>query len=828
MSNNNITLTIFNTTGLHRQGTNMILPHIPSTHLLFLVETWLLTPNRYYTSWQQYHVYGKRPTPTSKRGHLGISLLINPQCPFYVHFLPNTSSTFPLYHLSCIVANTLIHCVYLPPNDTFTDEMAMAVLDSLPLFYPNTTNTIICGDFNARFGSLTGDRISNARGALIQQWMEGHNIQLWNATLTYGQPTFLRWSGSSIIDLYMSTHPCTNSSMHIHNLSLDSDHKMIDFSFTPPSEPPNTPPQHLPSRQLWNLNKLKDSNTLQQYNTTFMNNMELLNKDIEQCYNNIQCSTILPPTLRTTIENITTCFYTNLYNTMDSILGRAIPGQKQRDDFWTSELQHLVDKREHYYQKWRRALGMNKLTWRLRHQEARAKVRRALKKRSRETWRTFCKKLEQEEYTKTTAIIKKIRQRRTLQHTYSHPGGPQTAANKMAQHLESVYDGHLITTSPQPPTREIPSTSSAHQLPDSIITSENITAALECLPKKKAPGIDHLRSEMLKPLISVLTPFLYKLFYLCWISSYTPESWRIAQVVPIHKKGPPDNPANFRPISLTSILRKVFEYCLQQPLEIHSPSLDISQGGFRTERSSLDQVLCLQEICRLHKACNNNLPCTLGFLDVMQAYDSVDRSIIWNLLQAHHTPPLLISLLQNLFDDVYIEVVISNTNSYRFSPTTGVLQGSILSPFLYSLYINSLPALLRTTEQPPRSPSRTPYTTTTLDHHNEDSQPSIITSQRRRGRPSTASLTQSLPSIQCLLYADDVVVISTPQKMQEILQLCEQHSYDLGYRWNPKKCVIVQPPNNENTYTLYDTQIPTQSSFIYLGIPINYCDIWLF
>ncbi|KAI7851205.1 hypothetical protein BDC45DRAFT_572294 [Circinella umbellata] len=58
--------------------------------------------------------------------------------------------------------------------------------------------------------------------------------------------------------------------------------------------------------------------------------------------------------------------------------------------------------------------------------------------------------------------------------------------------------------------------------------------------------------------------------------------------------------------------------------------------------------------------------------------------------------------------------------------------------------------------------------------------------------------------------------------MQEILQLCEQHSYNLGYRWNPKKCVIVQPPNNENTYTLYDTQIPTQSSFIYLGIPINY------
>ncbi|KAI7850413.1 hypothetical protein BDC45DRAFT_572906 [Circinella umbellata] len=123
---------------------------------------------------------------------------------------------------------------------------------------------------------------------------------------------------------------------------------MIDFSFTPPTAPPNTSQQHSTPRQLWNLNKLKDSNIVHQYHTTFMKNMEPLNKDIEQLHNNIQNSTILSPTLPTTIENITTCLYTNLYNTMDSILGRTITGQKQRDKFWTSELQHLVDKRERY------------------------------------------------------------------------------------------------------------------------------------------------------------------------------------------------------------------------------------------------------------------------------------------------------------------------------------------------------------------------------------------------------------------------------------------------------------------------------------------------
>ncbi|KAI9245247.1 hypothetical protein BDA99DRAFT_528368, partial [Phascolomyces articulosus] len=68
MSNNNITLTIFNTTGLNRQAINSILSFTPSTHLLFLTETWLLSPNRYPTNWKQYHEYGDRPTSTSRRG----------------------------------------------------------------------------------------------------------------------------------------------------------------------------------------------------------------------------------------------------------------------------------------------------------------------------------------------------------------------------------------------------------------------------------------------------------------------------------------------------------------------------------------------------------------------------------------------------------------------------------------------------------------------------------------------------------------------------------------------------------------------------------------
>ena len=108
------------------------------------------------------------------------------------------------------------------------------------------------------------------------------------------------------------------------------------------------------------------------------------------------------------------------------------------------------------------------------------------------------------------------------------------------------------------------------------------------------------------------------------------------------------------------------------------------------------------------------------------------------------------------------------------------------------------------------------------NHEDNDFQPTIIPRQQRhREQRSTSDITNPLPNIQCLLYADDAVLISTANNMQNLLNLCQQHSFDLGYRWNPIKCAIVQPDNAEHIYHLYETPIPNQTSFTYLGVPIN-------
>ncbi|KAG1139476.1 hypothetical protein G6F38_009802 [Rhizopus arrhizus] len=145
-----------------------------------------------------------------------------------------------------------------------------------------------------------------------------------------------------------------------------------------------------------------------------------------------------------------------------------------------------------------------------------------------------------------------------------------------------------------------------------------------------------------------------------------------------------------------------------------------------------------------------------------------------------------ISLLRNLFDDVQIEVLLSNATSRRFRPNTGVLQGSILSPYLYSVYINQLPAQIRP-----------------------------------QAFPSSSLPLEMIPSLNCLLYADDVVLIAERSNLVDLLRKCENHSIQMGYKWNSSKCVILDSSTDPITYTLYDQPLSRETTFAYLGVPFK-------
>ncbi|CDH56231.1 predicted protein [Lichtheimia corymbifera JMRC:FSU:9682] len=115
-------------------------------------------------------------------------------------------------------------------------------------------------------------------------------------------------------------------------------------------------------------------------------------------------------------------------------------------------------------------------------------MRSLIASRKRETWKQFCEKLAKDDFGRTTATIKRIRQRRMTSHTFTHPNGATAAANTMANHLKTVYAGSsLPTLRPSPPPLE-PGPHNIDHHPFSVL---EVKEAIEHAARRKAPGVDH-------------------------------------------------------------------------------------------------------------------------------------------------------------------------------------------------------------------------------------------------------------------------------------------------------------------------------------------------
>ncbi|OAD68345.1 hypothetical protein PHYBLDRAFT_188715 [Phycomyces blakesleeanus NRRL 1555(-)] len=161
------------------------------------------------------------------RGSMVVSILISPHCPYAVTQISMPSK----YALAVKIGSLRIVCLYLPP--TMPTHDVLYVLSSIPL----THDTILCGDFNVRLGSVTGDYASNSHGLALCSWIEERSLSVVNADFTPCIPTYISFRNnyeiSSIIDLFITNMSLINPSLHVAtDLSLGSDHRLLSLSFT--------------------------------------------------------------------------------------------------------------------------------------------------------------------------------------------------------------------------------------------------------------------------------------------------------------------------------------------------------------------------------------------------------------------------------------------------------------------------------------------------------------------------------------------------------------------------------------------------------------------
>ena len=222
---------------------------------------------------------------------------------------------------------------------------------------------------------------------------------------------------------------------------------------------------------------------------------------------------------------------------------------------------------------------------------------------------------------------------------------------------------------------------------------EEINQLISELNEKTAVRKNDIEIKYYKIAKSVISPIISKMINKCISQGSFPNCLKIAQVIPVYKKGSKTNCSNYRPISLLSPLSKIFEKIISSRLYNYIEKkqlLSDCQFGFRPNYST---SLAISNICNniLLNKDKGFYTCSI-FLDLSKAFDTVDHALLINKLKNCYgirgTP---LCLLNNYLSNRLQYTCINSTISSLESITCGVPQGSVLGPLLFSLYVNDMP-----------------------------------------------------------------------------------------------------------------------------------------
>lgn len=255
----------------------------------------------------------------------------------------------------------------------------------------------------------------------------------------------------------------------------------------------------------------------------------------------------------------------------------------------------------------------------------------------------------------------------------------------MEEQLEQTIEHFAQNLQNEPPIAEVP-----------LTTPKEIKKTTKRLKSNKSPGPDGVTSDDLKHLTRKPLSLLTRIFNSCLQYQYFPNTWKEAKIISLHKQGKnPLFPQNYRPISLLSQTGKVFERIILAriitTLQTHN-TIRNEQFGFRPGHSAPLQALRITETITKHF---NRKGITVAvFFDVQKAFDSVwHEALLYKMSTATPIARYLIKLIASFLAGRTFHTYVERCKSTIRQIEAGVPQGSVLSPTLYSIYINDLPII---------------------------------------------------------------------------------------------------------------------------------------
>ena len=197
--------------------------------------------------------------------------------------------------------------------------------------------------------------------------------------------------------------------------------------------------------------------------------------------------------------------------------------------------------------------------------------------------------------------------------------------------------------------------------------------------------------SLFKRFSSILAPKLAVLFRLTIQSGAFPNCWKIASITPIPKEGASCNAKDYRPISITPILSKVFEKLLARRLNSFIETegiLPSTQFGYRKNLGTTDALLTFSH--DIQAALRDGMEVRAVAIDFSAAFDKVNHRGIVHNLQNIGVGGRFLDLCRSFLSSRRQFVSVDGCASPTSDVYSGVPQGSVLGPIFFVLYTASL------------------------------------------------------------------------------------------------------------------------------------------